>query len=278
MDPMSWSPPAAVGLSSIGAGLMGGISMKYIVYLIYDYYTLESMSGENGVVISSQAEASVFKFGRHVERSAIATAKGMCKNIALSYDSLGIFGGISVEGGVMKGRRHVNEKFYGKKGIKTTDILFSGDEHNIPPGTLLPELYTKLMKLCSGSSVYEPTVEETRKVQSTYKQVAEEEEAAAQDVSFYMAAEGDESCTVIGSELRCRPRGGTDDSEDSSLQISRACSTSSVPSVVLEQNTVDRSYSDLTKRVSSLAIMSDSDLVILDDGECINSNNNSDDD
>jgi hypothetical protein len=265
MDPMSWSPPAAVGLSSIGAGLMGGISMKHIVYLIYDYYTLESMSGENGVVISSQAEASVFKFGRHVERSVIATAKGMCKNIALSYDSLGIFGGISVEGGVMKGRRHVNEQFYGKKGIKTTDILFSGDEYNIPAGTLLPEVYTKLMKLCSGASIHEPTAEEAKKVQSTCKQVAEEEEAAAQDISFYMAAEGDESCIVMGSELRGCPREGTDYSENSLLDRNRACSTSSVPSVVLERNAVGRSCLDLTKRVSSLAITSDSDLAVLDD-------------
>ena len=192
MDPNSWSPPAAVGLSSVGAGLMGGVSMKQIVYLIYDYYTLESMSGENGIVVSSQVEASVFKFGRHAEISAIATAKGIGKNIALSYDNLGIFGGISIEGGIMKGRCNVNERFYGMKGIKTADILFSGEKFEIPSGTLLPELYTKLQKLCSGSSVYEPTTEELQKIMSTQKEVEKEENSAAQQVSFYMATEGDE--------------------------------------------------------------------------------------
>mmetsp|Transcript_22958 Transcript_22958/g.54473 ORF Transcript_22958/g.54473 Transcript_22958/m.54473 type:complete len:358 (+) Transcript_22958:1475-2548(+) len=233
MDPNSWSPPAAVGLSSVGAGLMGGISMKHIVYLIYDYYTLESMSGENGIVVSSQVEASVFKFGRHAEISAIATAKGICKNIALSYDNRGIFGGISIEGGIMKGRWHVNERFYGKKGIKTADILFSGEKFEIPSITLLPELYTKLQKLCSGSSVYEPTTEELKKIMSTQKEVEEEEKDAAQHVSFYMATEGDETL-VDGLDSQHKSSDGenadtgSDRDSENSAKKNQACSSSSV--------------------------------------------------
>jgi Las17-binding protein actin regulator len=244
---------------------MGGISMKNIVYLIYDYYTLESMSGDNSVVVSSQAEASVFKFGRHAEVSAIATAKGIGSNIALSYDSLGIFGGISIEGGIMKGRKHVNEQFYGMKDIKTADILFSGEKFNIPSGTLLPELYAKLEKLCTGSSVHEPTAEEQHKIKSTRRLVEEAEADAAQQVSFYIAAEGDESveaCSQSGS----REERDVNISNHSSASRNRACSTSSVPSVILEDHVLGGpSLSATTMGLNSLAVMSESDIVIFED-------------
>lgn len=93
----SWSPPAAIGLSGLGWGFIVGASLKHLVYLIYDTPTLKSMSGDVGVKISSQAEASVGTWGRTAEAANYLSNRGVGSNIALSY-SQGLFGGISVEG------------------------------------------------------------------------------------------------------------------------------------------------------------------------------------
>jgi lipid-binding SYLF domain-containing protein len=172
----AWSAPAAVGLSGIGWGLMGGANMKSLLYLIYDYYTLDAMSGDSGVMLGSQAGASLGSWGRTAEAAAIMSAKGRGTNIALAY-SHGIFVGLSVEGALSKGRTRVNERFYGRR-VTTAEILFSGGKLDIPDGTLLPELYTKLQRLCEGLPVYETTEEERLKVEANLRMVAKEEEEA----------------------------------------------------------------------------------------------------
>lgn len=253
MDPESWSPPAAVGLRSIGAGLMAGASMKHLVYLIYDYYTLECMSGENGVVVSSQVEATLFKFGRQAEMSAIMSAKGVGSNIALSCDNRGFFGGISIEGGIMKGRKHVNENFYAKKGIKTADILFSGDTYDVPSGTMLPELYVKLKKLCGGDSVYEPTPEELQKIESTRERVEREEAKAAQQLPFMMVVEGEESMESPGAALEAL---GDCGEEEATI----------VPSIIHDDHDIAPKMSDASIGFNSVSVLSDSDLPTLAEG------------
>ncbi|KAL3924741.1 MAG: hypothetical protein SGARI_005975, partial [Bacillariaceae sp.] len=93
----TWSPPAAVGLSGLGWGFIMGASLKHIVYLIYDELTLKAMSGDVGVKLSSQVEASLGTWGRTAEATTNFSNKGVGANIALSY-SQGVFGGLSVEG------------------------------------------------------------------------------------------------------------------------------------------------------------------------------------
>ncbi|KAL3903987.1 MAG: hypothetical protein SGARI_005133 [Bacillariaceae sp.] len=210
----TWSAPAAVGLSGIGWGLMGGASRKSIVYLIYDYFTLQSMSGENGAMLRAQAESSLGFWGRSAEASAIVSARGVKKNIALSY-SRGIFGGISIEGALCKGRNRVNERFYGEK-VSTADILFSGHDRDFPEGTLLPEVYNKLQSLCDGLSIYTPSPEERMRVKCTRKLVDKEgEEALKEEVVEY---------TAIPPEYQIQQQPGTDtileESSSSEVEIS----------------------------------------------------------
>ncbi|KAG7371352.1 Las17-binding protein actin regulator [Nitzschia inconspicua] len=175
----NWSAPAAVGLSGIGWGLMGGASRKTIVYLIYDYFTLQSMSGEHGAMLRAQAESSLFAWGRSAEASAVVSAKGMGTNLALSYGR-GIFGGISVEGALCKGRNRINEQFYGRK-ISTAEILFSGKSLGVPDGTLLPQVYDKLRRLCDGLSIYTPPPEECLRVNEILPLVNQEGEEALKE-------------------------------------------------------------------------------------------------
>jgi lipid-binding SYLF domain-containing protein len=160
----SWSPPAALGLSGIGWGFIMGASLKDIVYLIYDEYTLKAMAGDVGVKLGTQTEAALGTWGRTAELTNVISNKGVGSNIALSY-SRGVFGGLSIEGAVCNPRKAVNNKFYGRK-VSPKEILFEDGLVEVPAGTLMPEVYAKLEKLCSGTSIYEPTPEEMKKAAS----------------------------------------------------------------------------------------------------------------
>ncbi|CAB9500505.1 LAS seventeen-binding protein 3 [Seminavis robusta] len=72
----SWSPPSALGVSGIGWGFIMGASVKNIVYLIYDSQTLKSFSGDVGVKVGTQVEATIANWGRTAEATTMITNKG----------------------------------------------------------------------------------------------------------------------------------------------------------------------------------------------------------
>jgi lipid-binding SYLF domain-containing protein len=86
----------AIGLTGIGWGFILGASLKDIVYLIYDDFTLNAMAGDIGFKLGTQTEAALGTWGRTAEATLNISNKGVGSNIALSY-SKGIFGGLSIE-------------------------------------------------------------------------------------------------------------------------------------------------------------------------------------
>ena len=169
-----WSPPSAMGISGIGWGFIIGASMKDVVYLIYDPETMKAMSGDMGIKLGTQVEASAGNWGRTAETSFIISNKGVGADIALSY-SKGLFGGISIEGALCNPRTAVNEKFYGKS-VTPKAILFEKDSVKLPDGTLMPEVYDKLKRLCSGEGIYEITDAEKKKAEAAREKAEKEGE------------------------------------------------------------------------------------------------------
>lgn len=156
-------------------GFILGASVKHLLYLIYDEDTIQAMSGDVGVTLGAQVEASLGNWGRTADITNHISNKGIGQNVGLSY-SQGMFGGISMEGAVCNPRSKVNEKFYGKK-VRPKDILFGGSNTvEMPEGitTLYPEIKAKLDKLCKGTSVYEPTDAEKAIRESVREQVDQE--------------------------------------------------------------------------------------------------------
>jgi lipid-binding SYLF domain-containing protein len=168
----SWSPPSALGISGIGWGFIMGASMKNIVYLIYDSQTMKSFSGDVGVKVGTQVESSIGNWGRTAEATTMLTNKGVGVDICLSY-SRGLFGGLSIEGALLMPRPKVNSKFYGKD-VTPAEILFKKGSVTIPDGTLMPEVYAKLIALCDGHAAYELTEAEKKKAESI-REAAEKE-------------------------------------------------------------------------------------------------------
>ena len=170
-----WSPPSAIGISGVGWGFIVGASMKDVVYLIYDPETINSFAGDVGLKLGTQVEASIGNWGRTAEIGFNVSNKGLGANIALSY-SKGLFGGISIEGAFCNPRPKVNEKFYGKD-VSPKQILFEKDCVKVPDdGNLMPEIYDKLKRLCSGAAIYEVTAAEQKKAEAVRQQAEKEGE------------------------------------------------------------------------------------------------------
>jgi len=169
----SWSPPCAIGLTGVGWGFIVGASMKDIVYLIYEPETMKAMRGDVGFKLGTQVEASIANWGRTAEATFAISNKGVGTNIALSY-SKGLFGGISIEGAVCNPRSAVNAKFYGKKEVTPKDILVDRSVKLPHDDNLMPEVYDKLNKLCTGLVTFEVTQEEIARARKI-RELAEKE-------------------------------------------------------------------------------------------------------
>lgn len=165
-----WSGPVAVGVSGVGAGLLLGASVKNIVYLIYDYFTLKSIIGaDGGLIFGMGAGATIGTWTKETgKQTAYITSPktlrsaGIGSNVALCRGLAGLYGAVSIEAGICKSRKKMNARFYGKENVCGTDILLSGKNFEIPRTSkvgkqtvsnyqarrLMERVHQKLKKLC----------------------------------------------------------------------------------------------------------------------------------
>lgn len=169
-----WSGPVAVGVSGVGAGLQIGASVRSIVYLIYDYFTLKSIIGtDGGVIFGLGAGATIGTWTKdtgkqtaYITSPKMLRTAGIGSNVALCRGLAGFYGAVSIEAGICKTRDKINGRFYGKETLSGSDILLSGDPIEIPnssKGTsnvggntsnyqakrLMEVVHSKLKKLCA---------------------------------------------------------------------------------------------------------------------------------
>ena len=167
-----WSGPVAVMVSGVGAGVLLGASVKTVVYLIYDYFTLQSISGtDGGIIFGAGAAATVGtwttepgKQSSYITSPKMMRTVGIGNNVALCRGLAGVYGAMSVEAGICKCRDKINARFYGREDISGSNILLSGDTIDIPDNSktaygktgvsnfqakrLLEKIQSKLVRLC----------------------------------------------------------------------------------------------------------------------------------
>jgi lipid-binding SYLF domain-containing protein len=132
-----WQGPAFYTLGGASFGLQAGGEASEVVLLIMTERGVESFMKSN------------FKLGADVGIAAGPVGGGVAAETAnLSADILsfsrskGLFGGLSLEGAVVKTRGSYNEAYYGKK-LSPSQILIGGRGHNPHAAGLLEEI-TKL--------------------------------------------------------------------------------------------------------------------------------------
>ncbi|QRD81434.1 hypothetical protein F9C07_2054151 [Aspergillus flavus] len=141
LDDGSWSAPSAISLTGAGFGGQVGFELTDFVFILDDA-GLRSFLRMGSLTLGANISIAFGPVGRNAEFTSNATMEGISTMYAYSKTK-GLFGGISIEGGLMVERRHANKKLYKSK-VSASQLL--GGE--IPP----PLDATPLLQLLQSSS------------------------------------------------------------------------------------------------------------------------------
>jgi lipid-binding SYLF domain-containing protein len=119
-DPKSntWSPPAFYTMGAGSVGLQIGVEVSKIALIIMSDKALNAVMRDE-FKIGAEAGLAIATLGAGAEAST--TAHGGADIYAFA-ESKGLFGGIALQGGVMKPRPSYNEAYY-KPGARLDDIV-----------------------------------------------------------------------------------------------------------------------------------------------------------
>ncbi|PLB44993.1 DUF500-domain-containing protein [Aspergillus steynii IBT 23096] len=152
----SWSAPSAVATAGVGFGGQFGIELTDFVFILNER-ALRTFSRTGSLTLSGNISIAFGPFGRSAEVSGGASTNGLASMFSYSK-TVGMYGGVTVEGGMLIERKSANRKFYKTK--VTADQLLRGE---VP----LPDATQSLMRVL-GHKVFDPPAEmESREVPVT---------------------------------------------------------------------------------------------------------------
>jgi lipid-binding SYLF domain-containing protein len=140
-DAGEWNGPAFYTIGQASFGLQAGGDKSEVVLLIMSDRGVSSMLASN---VKLGADASVA--AGPVGAGATAETANVSADILSFVRAKGLYAGASLEGAVMAKRDGLNEAYYNRNDITTTEILIKGT----PPNTQAAPLKTEVQKLASG--------------------------------------------------------------------------------------------------------------------------------
>lgn len=143
----SWSAPSAVALGGIGGGGQIGVEMTDFVLVLNDDAAVTSLV-ESGTLTLGANVSVALGAGRSTETGSLISTKGIA-GIDSYSKTCGVYGGLTLEAGVVIERSSANTTLYKRK-LKTKHLL----RENIPP----PQDAEPLMRLLGSKSIRPKTV------------------------------------------------------------------------------------------------------------------------
>ncbi|KAL3433930.1 hypothetical protein BDV09DRAFT_101070 [Aspergillus tetrazonus] len=125
-----WSPPSAISTFGFGFGGQIGFELTDFVFVLNDTDSVTTFSKLGTLTISGNFSIAFGPLGRNAEIAGGLSTNGGGKMMSFAKTK-GLFGGVSVESGVLVERRSANKKFYGKK--VTAGVILEGDV-DVPEG------------------------------------------------------------------------------------------------------------------------------------------------
>ncbi|KAJ5161078.1 hypothetical protein N7492_006470 [Penicillium capsulatum] len=141
-----WSAPSAMATGGIGVGTQIGIELTDFVFVLNSEAAVRTFAQSGSLTLGRNVSVAFGPYGRSAEVGGAVGSKGMVGMFAYSK-SRGIFGGKSLEGGMLGERLEANKKMYGTE--LTARQLLSG---NYPP----PPEASSLLRLLN-SERFQPT-------------------------------------------------------------------------------------------------------------------------
>ena len=145
-----WSPPGFVGTIQVSFGWQVGAQMSDLILLIMNKKGLNMLINSK-IKLGGDVGITAGPVGRNFE-GKVSPGAGI-----LAYGvSKGVFGGISIEGGVLFSDDKANEEFYKEKGLRLKDIV-------IKKKVSIPREAKKLLQLLKDYEEYEIVLEKKEK-------------------------------------------------------------------------------------------------------------------
>ncbi|CAB9528935.1 LAS seventeen-binding protein 3 [Seminavis robusta] len=140
----AWSPPLAIGLTGVGAGLSFGAEKKHmIIFLKEDQFDQTAMTNDFTISLGLEQSFAIGPIGESNEIASNIGNKG--SGIATGYSTaVGLYTGLQAGGSTIAPRTAINKKFYGEK-LTPKEILFGSIE--VPQSEALAKLHAQLSKL-----------------------------------------------------------------------------------------------------------------------------------
>lgn len=144
----SWSAPSAISLGGLGAGGQFGMEFTNFVFVLNTDAAVTTFINSGTLTLGGNISIA-FGTGRSAETAAMIGTKGVAGIFAYSK-TRGVYGGLTLEGGMIVERSSANKKLYDRK-LKAKELL-TGE---VPPPPqaepLMRILNSEAFRLPSGS-------------------------------------------------------------------------------------------------------------------------------
>ncbi|KAL4863638.1 hypothetical protein BDV12DRAFT_25504 [Aspergillus spectabilis] len=107
-----WSPPSAISLAGLGFGGQAGFEITDFVFILNDQDSLKTFSHLGSLTLSGNFSIAFGPLGRNAEIAGGVSTTGGGKMVSFAKTK-GLFGGVSVESGLVVERRWANRRFLG---------------------------------------------------------------------------------------------------------------------------------------------------------------------
>ncbi|KAL4746802.1 hypothetical protein BDW72DRAFT_28324 [Aspergillus terricola var. indicus] len=151
-DGSGWSAPSAISTFGLGFGGQVGFELTDFVFILNDTDSVTTFSKLGSLTVSGNFSIAFGPLGRNAEIAGGLSTNGGGKMVSFAKTK-GLFGGVSLESGVLVERRWANKRFYGRK--VTAGMILEGDV-DVPEGErqAVEELRRVLGGLCAvGASI-----------------------------------------------------------------------------------------------------------------------------
>jgi len=135
---LGWSAPCAVGLFGITLGIVAGAEVTDMIIPLATKKALEHFKQSWGMTMGGEAALAFGPVGRTAAADAVGSSAGVNTATSIS-NSKGLYGGVTLDGSVIKTRQDINKKFYGRD--YTVDEILDGSVACPPAAS---PLYEKL--------------------------------------------------------------------------------------------------------------------------------------
>jgi lipid-binding SYLF domain-containing protein len=135
---LGWSAPCAVGLVGITFGIVAGAEVTDMIIPLPTKKALEHFKQSWGMTMGGEAALAFGPVGRTAAADAVGSGAGVSTATSIS-NSKGLYGGVTLDGSVIKTRQDINKKFYGRD--YTVDEILDGSVACPPAAS---PLYEKL--------------------------------------------------------------------------------------------------------------------------------------